>query len=104
VHSFHTRSGGRPGLRPGSRVLTELSGFDRVTGSLRSILFFNQNDVVLVKKKLTDRNRVFDRVLPGQPGSPIVSSMRHGFRPRSTRRAEPGFKTMILYVCVCVCA
>jgi hypothetical protein len=35
--------------------------------------FFNQNDVVLVKKKQksTGCNMVFNRVLPGQPGSQV---------------------------------
>ena len=54
------------------------------------------------------RNRVFDRVLPGQPGQParfflslfflqpgpVPVPDRQG--PGSTRRVEPGFKIMLL--------
>jgi hypothetical protein len=64
-----------------------------------------QNDIVLVKKRSTGCNLVFDRVLPGQPtGSTgshrvmtflIFSSTRLGSSPGSTRRAGPGFKTMV---------
>jgi hypothetical protein len=51
-----------------ARFKAWILGFDRVTGSPGSI-FLNQNDVVLVKKqKSIGCNRVFDWVLPGQPG------------------------------------
>jgi hypothetical protein len=55
-------------------------GFDRVTGSPKSI-FLNQNDVVLVKKKQKsiDCNRVFDRILPGQPGRQVNPSSQPGY-------------------------
>ena len=59
-HSFQTR----PGSRTGSWVL--IGSPDRP----ESIVFLNQNNVVLVKKKKqksTSCNRVFDRVLLGQP-------------------------------------
>jgi len=70
--SFKTRPGGRPGPRPGFRVL---AGSPGLTGS---ILFKkNQNDVVLVKKKqkstglspgldrVTGSTRRVSRVTPG---------------------------------------
>jgi hypothetical protein len=43
----------KPGL-VGARSKARVPSFDRVTGSLESILIFflNQNDVVLVKKKI----------------------------------------------------
>jgi len=98
--SFKTRPGGRPGPRPGFRVL---AGSPGLTGS---ILFKkNQNDVVLVKKNKSQR--VCHRVLTGSPGrpagsagshrvfpSPVFSSTRPVSGPRSARRAGPGFKTM----------
>ena len=43
-HSFQTRPGGRSGPRAGFRVLTRSSGRP-------GQFFFNQNDVILVKKK-----------------------------------------------------
>jgi len=60
--SFKTRPGGRPGPRPGFRVL---AGSPGLTGSAGSILFFkkNQNDIVLVKKNKSQR--VCHRVLTG---------------------------------------
>jgi hypothetical protein len=75
--SFSTRSGGRPGPRPGFRVLTG------------SILIFKkiQNGVVLVKKKKnsTGYNRVFDRILPGQPGHGLCNFFINPawFQPRA---------------------
>jgi hypothetical protein len=42
-----------------------VSSFDRVN------FFLNQNGVVLVKQKSTDRNQIFDRVLPGQQSKVI---------------------------------
>ena len=59
--------------------------------------FLNQNDVVLVKKKKksTGCNRVFDRVLPGQPGTsgfffPYFFFIPARFQPRIGRsRVNP---------------
>ena len=51
-------------------------GFDRVIRLSGWISFFkNQNEVVLIKKKKqksTGCNRVFDRVLLGQPDQPVT--------------------------------
>ena len=93
-HSFWTR----PGPRLEFRVLTGSPSFDWVTRSAGSIPILKkiQNGIILVKKKKqksTGCNRVFDRVLPGQParsaGShwvmtfPIFSSTRSGSSPGS---------------------
>jgi len=60
-------SPGRHVVFSSGRFKTWISGFDWITGLFGSI-FLNQNDVVLVKKqKSTGHNRVFNRVLPGQP-------------------------------------
>jgi len=81
-----------------ARSKTRVPGFDRVIRLVGSIFFYiNQNDVVLVKKKLMGCNRVFDRVF----SYPIFSSTRPGSSTgsaRSTRRAGPGFKTMLYTV------
>jgi hypothetical protein len=78
-------------FRPG---LVQDPDFDRVA---RVNFFLNQNDVVLViKKKSTGCNRVFDqvaglhRVFP----SPFFSSTRPDSSPGSTRQAGLDFKTM----------
>jgi hypothetical protein len=56
------------------------SGFWPGYRSPKSI-FLNQNDVVLVKKKQKsiDCNRVFDRILPGQPGRQVNPSSQPGY-------------------------
>ena len=111
---FKKNSKRRRFSKKNQRVATRfLTGFCRVnlsgrlghTGSI-PILKKIKNDIVLVKKKWsTGCNLVFDRVLPGQPtGSTgshrvmtflIFSSTRPGSSPGSTRRAGPGFKTMV---------
>jgi hypothetical protein len=107
TQSFKTR----PGPRLGFRVLARSPG---LTGSAGSILLKkNQNDVVLVKKKQkkTKANGFVTGSWPGlarsagSPGrpagshrvfpSPVFSSTRPGSGPGSTRRAGPGFKTII---------
>ena len=52
-----------------TRLKTRVKGFDQVI-QVNHNFFINQNDVVLFKKnKLsTGYNRVFDQVLPDQPG------------------------------------
>jgi hypothetical protein len=60
-----------------------------------------QNGIVLVKKKSTGCNQVFDRVLPGQPvgsaGSHRVNpylkknSKRHRFSKKKVNGLQPGF-------------
>ena len=82
-HSFQTRLG--------SRVLT---------GSSRSILFFNQNDVILVKKQKTKVNGLQPDFWPGfveSAGShQIFSSLFFfnptRFQPRVARRVGPRFQ------------
>jgi hypothetical protein len=77
---------------------------------LAGLIFFNQNNIVLVKEK---KNQwICNRVLPGQLGrgvsppghirfflplfflqpGPVLAPGRQG--PESTCQAEPGFKTM----------
>jgi hypothetical protein len=83
--------------------LTGSPGFDwagRVNPYLKKI----QNGVVLVKKqKSTGCNRVFDRVLPGQPGRRVTPG--HGLSyffinpARFQPQAGPGFKTMLHSIC-----
>ena len=88
-----------------ARSKTWFFSFDRVIRLVGSIFFYiNQNDVVLVKKKVNGLQPSF---WPGFAGShrvfsyPIFSSTRSGSSPgsaRSTRRAGPGFKTMLCRV------
>jgi hypothetical protein len=83
-NSFQTRSSSRFGFR----VLTGLSG---------SIFFKLKRHRFSIKKKKqksTGRNRVFDQVTPGF-FFPYFFSIRPGSNPGSTRRVEPGFKTMV---------
>ena len=124
--SFKIRPGGRPGPRPGFRVL---AGSPGLTGSAGSILKKKKSKRRRFSKKNKKKShRVCHRVLPGQPGRPtwsaglhrvfpslVFSSTRPGYTgfflpsffhqpgpvpapgrpgPGSTRRAEPGFKTM----------
>jgi len=77
-------------------------GFDRVTRSAGSISILKkiQNDVVLVKK--TKVNELQPGFWPGFAGSTgswlfLFFSTRPGSSPGSTRRAGPGFKTMVLH-------
>jgi hypothetical protein len=100
-------------LRP-ARSKAQVPGFDRVTGSAGSVLFFkkNQNDVVLEKKKSMGLQPSLDRVLPGQPGRQVNPPGQPGFSfprfffnpgqpgPGSTRWAGPGFKTMDLTIVI----
>jgi hypothetical protein len=53
---------------------SKVSGFDRVTGSPESILiiFLNQNDIVLVKKKKNKSQWVATGFLTESCGSPRV--------------------------------
>jgi hypothetical protein len=91
-------------FRPGP-VQGPGSSVDRVTGSPRSILFFNPNDVILVKKKQksTGRNRIFDRVTSGF-SFPYFYFNPARFQPRvgqvPGRPVGLGFKTM-LYTSLC---
>jgi hypothetical protein len=66
----------------------------------RQFFYFkkNQNDVVLVKKKSTDYNRVFDRVAGSHQvfSFTVFSSTWLDSSPGSARQAGPGFKTMVL--------
>jgi hypothetical protein len=95
-----------------SGIVFRPDGFRVLIGSPGSIFFLNQNDVVLVKKqKSTGCNRVFDQVLPSQPGH-RVNPLGHTVfflplfflqldpdpapSPGSTRRAGPSLKTMVL--------
>jgi hypothetical protein len=99
-------------FKPGP-VKALVPGFDQVT-RVNSDFFKKSKRSRFSKKnkKSTGCNRVFDRVLPGQSGrwvnqpghtgfwlflfflkpSPVLALGRPG--PGSTRRAEPGFKTI----------
>ena len=69
--------------------------FDQIIGSIL-IFLKNQNDVILVKKqKSTSYNRVFNRILPGQPEFWffLFFLTRPGSSPGSTHRA--GFQNYL---------
>jgi len=102
-HCF-THTHGAKFLNP-ARFKARVPGFDRV-GRVNFYFKKFQKDVVLVKKKKTKVNGLQPGFWPGQPGhtgswlmlffhqpGPVPAPGQPG--PGSTRRAGPGFKTLM---------
>ena len=89
-----------------ARFKARVLSFDQVTRSSRSIIFLNQNDVVLVKKKKKEQVNVlqlgFDRVNQVTPGFPFSYFFFNPtrFQPRVGRvPGQPAWPGQVLKLC-----